>query len=235
MYRVETSGGRELGSLEQAYVDRLVAEMSAFLLAGRAWLVEAVNHEDKRVRVRAAPGGQKPSWGSFVPSLLGFELCQRMKRLLASDEQVPYLEPSAAHALAALREDLGALLRRPLPLQMDGGAARWWTFAGGRVNHTVKYALELSQGWKVVTDNVQLRVEGDGVTDERVRTAIRSLQSDEFWADPQTGRALLARLPPYRLSKFQDVLPAAMAVETIENYLLDVKTTRQFLLSATSG
>ncbi|WP_242370694.1 DEAD/DEAH box helicase [Anaeromyxobacter sp. SG26] len=235
LYRVETGTGRELGSLEQAYVDRLVAEMSAFLLAGRAWLVETVNHEEKRVRVRPAPGGQKPSWGSFVPSLLGFELCQRMKRLLASDDEVPYLEPPAAHAFAALREDMGALLRRALPLQMDSGAARWWTFAGGRVNHTLKYALELSQGWKVVADNVQLRIEGDGVTDERVRAAIRLLQTDEFWDDSQTGRALLARLPPYRLSKFQDVLPAAMAVETIETYLLDVKTTRQFLLSVTTA
>jgi ATP-dependent Lhr-like helicase len=167
--------------------------------------------------------------------LLGFELCQRMKRLLASDDEVPYLEPPAAHAFAALREDMGAILRRALPLQMDSGAARWWTFAGGRVNHTLKYALELSQGWKVVADNVQLRIEGDGVTDERVRAAIRLVQGDEFWGDPQTGRALLARLPPYRLSKFQDVLPPAMAVETIETYLLDVKTTRQFLLSATEG
>jgi ATP-dependent helicase Lhr and Lhr-like helicase len=230
LYQVETDTGRELGSLEQAYVDRLVSDMSAFLLAGRAWLVEMVNHEEKRVRVRPAPGGQKPSWGSFVPSLLGFELCQRMKAILAGAETLPYLEPSAARALSAQREDLGELLRRELALQIGDGVARWWSFAGGRVNHTLKYALEIAQGWKVVADNVQLRIEGAGVTRDHVGEAIDLLRGPSFWDDPATGPALMARLPPYRLSKFQDALPETMALEMVETYLLDVSMTRQFLL-----
>lgn len=87
LYRVQTATGRELGSLEQDFVDRLVEEMSAFLLAGRAWLVEHVHHEDKLVRVREAPRGQKPTWGGFVPALLGFELCQSMKQVLTGRER----------------------------------------------------------------------------------------------------------------------------------------------------
>jgi len=70
MYRVQTETGRDLGSFEQAYVDRLVEEMTSFLLGGRPWTVEHVNHGDKTVRVRPAPGGQKPSWGGYIPQHL---------------------------------------------------------------------------------------------------------------------------------------------------------------------
>src|SRR5207245_6950384 len=118
-------------SLEQAFVDRLVDEMSAFLLAGRAWLVENVNHEDRLVRVREAPRGVKPSWGGYIPQLIGFELCQRMKRVLTDNSTHPYVEPSAMTALQARRDDLGELLRRPMALQMVDGSALWWTFACG--------------------------------------------------------------------------------------------------------
>lgn len=229
LYRVETAAGRELGSLEQGFVDRLVEEMSAFLLAGRGWLVEHVNHEDKLVRVREAPRGQKPAWGRYVPALLGFDLCQQMKRVLTGVESVPYVDAAGMHALQARREDLGSALRRPLALQDDDGLLRWWTFAGGKINHTLKYALEVSRDWKVVADNFELRISGPGVSDGAVRAAAAEMAGAAFWEKPDTRRALLAKLPAYRLSKFQEALPEEFAVEVVGNYLLDFESARQFL------
>jgi len=228
LYKVETASRRQLGSLEQAFVDRLVADMSAFLLAGRAWLVEHVSHEDRTVRVREAPRGAKPTWGGYIPQLLGFELCQQMKRLLTEDTLLPYLEPPAMKSLQARREDLGALLLRPMALQSDDDSVLWWTFAGGRINQTFKHALEWSHGWKVAADNFRLRIEGAGVTDETVRTAARKLAAPEFWARPELGAALLARLPAYRLSKFQSAMSDAMAGEMVSNYLLDLPGAEAF-------
>src|SRR4029079_5958328 len=46
LYRVETGSGRDLGSLEQGFVDRLVEQMSSFLLAGRALVVDRGNHRE---------------------------------------------------------------------------------------------------------------------------------------------------------------------------------------------
>lgn len=229
LYRVQTSAGRELGSLEQTFVDRLVEEMSAFLLAGRGWLVEHVSHEEKVVRVREAPRGQKPSWGGYVPALLGFELCQKMKELLVSTEPVAYLDAAGSAALEARRESLGDTLRRPFAIQADGAEVRWWTFAGGRINHTLKYALELTEGWKVIPDNFAVRVSGDGVSDGALRDAVGRMNSAGFWDDPVRMRELLARLPPYRLSKFQDALPDRFAVEMIGGYLLDVSGAQRFV------
>ncbi len=230
LYRVVTEAGRDLGSLEQDFVDRLVEQMSSFLLGGRAWTVARVNHDDRVVVVRDAPGGVKPSWGGFIPQHLGFELCQRIKRVITEGVRYPYVDDVAYKHIHEKRDDLGDLLRREGPaIQLDDGVARWWTFAGGHINHTLKYGLEIAEGWKVVVDNFQLRIDGDGITHESVRGVIERMSSAAFWDEPQMRRAIFARLPGYRLSKFQDCLPEKYALEVIENYLLDVAGTIRWL------
>lgn len=236
LYRVVTVTGRDLGSLEQNFADRLVEQMSSFLLGGRAWTVERLNHDDRVVVVREAPSGVKPTWGGFVPQLLGFELCQRMRKALTEPTRYPYVDERGAKQIEEKRADLGELLRRPgHAIEMDGSAARWWTFAGGRINHTLKYGFEVTQGWKVVADNFHLRIEGDGIGHESVRAAIGVMSSSDFWQAPETRRAVLARLPAYRLSKFQACLPERFALEMIETFLLDVAGTVRWLAEARPG
>jgi ATP-dependent Lhr-like helicase len=236
LYRVQTQAGRDLGSLEQDFVDRLVEQMSSFLLGGHAWTVERVAHEDRVVIVRGAPGGVKPSWGGYIPQHLGFDLCQRMKRVLTATTRYPYVDEPGARHLEDKRDDLGELLRRPgHAVQIDGSQAYWWTFAGGRVNHTLKYGFEVAEGWKVIADNFQLRIEGDGITHESVRKAIGKIATAGFWDAPDTRKAVLARLPGYRLSKFQDCLPERFALEVVENYLLDVNRTVEWLAGPPSS
>jgi ATP-dependent Lhr-like helicase len=230
LYRVVTHAKRDVGSLEQDFVDRLVEQMSAFLLGGRAWTVDRVSHEDREVVVREAPRGVKPSWGGYIPQHLGFEVCQRMKHVLAEATRYPYVDERGFKHITEKRDDLGDLLRRPdHAVQIDGGTGYWWTFAGGRVNHALKYGFEVLEGWKVVADNFQLRIEGDGIGHDSVRKAITRMTAAAFWDEPDTRRAVLARLPEYRLSKFQDCLPEKFALEVIENYLLDVVGTIRWL------
>jgi ATP-dependent helicase Lhr and Lhr-like helicase len=121
------------------------------------------------------------------------------------------------------------LRRSTLPIQIEGDCARWWTFAGGRINHTLKYGLEVTEGWKVIADNFHLRVEGDGVGYDTLRAASAQMASPAFWGAPDMRRAVLGRLPGYRLSKFQDCLPEGFALEVIGNYLLDVEGTIRWL------
>lgn len=224
LYQVETETGRALGSLEQNFVDRLVAEMSSFLLGGRAWVVLSLNHDERSVRVREAPRGKKPSWGGFVPQFLGFEVCQEMKAVLSSDEQYSFVDAKGKAALAEWRADLGQLLRRAgAALHTDAANVTWWTFAGGRINQTLKYALEWKGGWKVIPDNFSIRIEGDGVSHGAVQAQLLDLAAPEFWSAPETGAKLRALVPEYRLSKFQQVLPDAAQSEMIGGYLLDPK------------
>jgi ATP-dependent Lhr-like helicase len=222
LYKVQTESKRDLGSLEQAFVDRLVDEMSTFLLGGRAWLVVTVNHDERLVRVRPAPRGKKPSWGGFIPQFLGFDICQEMKAVLTSDTDYPFLDTTAKTALTEWRGDLGQLLRNTRDtLQFDGDTVTWWTFAGGRINQTLKYALEWKGGWKVIPDNFSIKIQGNGLSPEAVLEVLRPLRDPAFWQAPDTRQKLRSLVPEYRLSKFQQVLPDAWQTEMVGSYLLD--------------
>ena len=230
-YRVFTQGGKEIGYLEQQFVDSLVEEMTSFLLGGRAWLVHQISHKQRTVTVVPAPRGKKPSWGGFAPKLLGFELCQRIRRLLVEGSVHPYLSDSAQETLDGYREDFTALLSNAgHAIQHDDGNARWWTFAGGQINHTLKYALNVATGWKVIADNWNLRIEGEDVTYGAVERAILEISEPAFWEDLDVWQKIIANVPPYRLSKFQPALPPRFQQEMLGHYLLDVDGTRTFLL-----
>ncbi len=112
--------------------------MSSFLLAGRAWTITHINHEERTVNVVLAPCGKKPSWGGFAPQLLGFEVCQQIADILQTEGSIPYIDILAQAALDEYRADLRPLLQGGHSIQIESGRALWWTFAGGQINHTIK-------------------------------------------------------------------------------------------------
>jgi ATP-dependent helicase Lhr and Lhr-like helicase len=63
---------------------------------------------------------------------------------------------------------------------------------------------------------------GDGLSFATIGKVIDVMSTNDFWNDPTNQRRLLARLPEYRLSKFQRALPECYAVEMIRDYLLDI-------------
>jgi ATP-dependent Lhr-like helicase len=182
------------------------------------------------VHVTPAPRGAKPSWGGFTPQLLGFEVCQQIAELLRSDMTILYIDEASQTALDAFRQDLGPLLHRHGPhIQIEPGQMLWWTFAGGRINHALKYGIQLQNGWKVVADSFRLKLEGNGLTFITLCNAIDSMHTEAFWNDPGNQHRLLAQLPAYRLSKFQRALPEGYVLEMISNYLLDIPRAIRWL------
>ncbi len=232
-YRVFTTGGADLGSLDQGFVDGLVENMSCFLLGGRAWLVQAIDHKQRLVSATPAPRGKKPAWGGFAPRSLGFALCQRIKRVLTEETSYGYLSEPAALALAQHRESFAGLLGpERSALQGDQRSWRWWTFAGGAINQTLKYALAVLTGWKIVADSFRLRFEGEGLSELAVRDAVAQLAHPAIWSDVPFWQRVLAQVPPYRLSKFQGALPERYQLELVGTTLLDLAGTRDFLFAA---
>ena len=223
LYKVKTKAGYVIGSLEQAFVDKLVEEMSSFLLGGRAWTVQHINHSDRTIQVSPAPRGKKPTWGGFVPQLLSYEICQQIAAILIDDQLIPYIDEHTQTALDATRAELGAELRKAKGqyIQYESNRALWWTFAGGQINHTLKYGLQYGHDWKIVADNFRLKIEGDSVGPATIGLSLREMQTQEFWECPAVQGFILSELPEYRLSKFQQVLPDLFAIEMVKNYLLD--------------
>ena len=94
---------------------------------------------------------------------------------------------------------------------------------------SLRYALELLEGWTVIPDNTQLRIDGDGVTHATVTETIDKMRAPGFWRDRGFQRAILSRLPEYRLSKFQRALPEAASLEMVGRYMLDFAGAERFL------
>jgi ATP-dependent helicase Lhr and Lhr-like helicase len=222
-YTVQTGTGRPLGTLTQAFVDRLVDGVSTFLLGGRAWVVLRIQHDDRRVVVETAPRGREPTWGGFLPQFLGFELCQRIRQTLLAEEAVPYLDSEAAAALSARRSEMRDVLRDGEGIEVLPGEIRWWTFAGGRINATLRYALQaVDREWVVIPDNFALKIRKDGLDVSRFQAALVRLRELELWEDETLWTHVMMSLPNYRLSKFQPLMPPWVEREVVASYLLDV-------------
>jgi ATP-dependent helicase Lhr and Lhr-like helicase len=119
-------------------------------------------------------------------------------------------------------------------VQIADDGTRWWTYAGGRINQTLRHAIAEMTGWKVVNDNFRLRFEGDGVSHATVVKAIEALAVPSFWEDAGLWQRIVARIPPYRLSKFQAALPPRFELELVGRYLLDLDGARRFILGDTA-
>ena len=232
-YTVQTTDGRPLGTLNQAFVDRLVDGISSFLLGGRGWTVMRIQHEDRRILVEPAPRGRQPTWGGFTPQFLGRELCQQILQVLTSDESYPYLDEAAAELLTERRLDMRDFLEPGLGgVEFEDGEIRWWTFAGGKINATLRYALEsLGKDWKVVTDNLAVKVRSDTISEQRFHEALAKLRATDLWGNDETWEAVATSLPNYRLSKFQALMPDWVEREVIAEYLLDVAGASAWIAS----
>jgi len=229
-YTVVTAAGQPLGSLQQEFVDRLVDGVSSFLLGGRGWVVQRIQHDDRRVFVDPAPRGKQPTWGGYIPQFLGFEVCQKMRDILVSSIVFPYLDEQAAAILEEKRESIQPLFQgRRAGIEARDGELRWWTFAGGKINATLRYGLEAVGGdWKITTDNFLVKAKGEGITPERFQDAIERLSTPEVWDDTKFWKDVAESLPNYRLSKFQDLMPDWVEQEVVADYLLSTKKARDW-------
>ena len=182
-YTVQRESGKVLGSLNQEFVDRLVDGVSCFLLGGRAWLVLRVQHDDRRIIVDQAPRGKEPTWGGFLPQFLGLQVCQMILELLTTTEKLPYCDIQADQQLNDFRAKVRPFLKAQAGgIEYGDREIRWWTFAGGRINSTIRYAIQaLHPEWQIVPNNFNIRIKGEYVDRTTFDHVLDQIRDMEFW------------------------------------------------------
>jgi ATP-dependent helicase Lhr and Lhr-like helicase len=116
-------------------------------------------------------------------------------------------------------------------LRVTADEAQLWTFAGGRINGTLRTLFQGIWNIKSSADNFVIRFE-TGQT-ELVREALRAMASLEWWTQEAVERTTLNALPNYRLNKFQNVLPSSAVAEIVSLYVFDLEGSRLLLSGST--
>jgi ATP-dependent Lhr-like helicase len=152
-----------------------------------------------------------------------------MRSVLAADALPSHLHESARETLVKMREDFCGLVSTDerSVVEIDDEEVRWWTFAGGRINTTLKYAIEANSSCKAVPDNLVVKIRGEGARGDELRALLQRLREPGLWDDANLWLRISASLPNYRLSKFQDVLPPEAQAEMIGEFLLDIQGARR--------
>ena len=125
--------------------------------------------------------------------------------------------------------------RGRVPAVPDGRDVLIHTFAGGRINNALGRAIEATTDWQTCIDNFSVTVKREGqaaVTVEEVRELLQRVASGALLS-PEVRRQCVARLPRYRLSKFQPYLPPDLEADFLGERLLDFEGLATVLGGAT--
>jgi len=93
----------------------------------------------------------------------------------------------------------------------------------------LRLGLAVASGWKVFADNFGISLRGDGLSLAELDRCVRELRQPEWWSDRSNLAALLDRMPSYRVSKFQHLLPVEAQYEITAAMLLDLGAALRWL------
>jgi ATP-dependent Lhr-like helicase len=242
MYSVFTSptefeviglSGEVIGSVEWKFLEKLLEQQSSFYLSGSAWAVERIEWKKKVVFVSRAKSGQIPKWGGISPVFLSYELCRKKRDLIVDDRTLPFLDPVGQKEWDAMRQDQRKLLASAFaPHERDDKGILWYTFAGGTVNNTLRFALRVELDVEVQATNETVKILDNEISEPAFEALIARMAVPDYWTDPELLNSMIALMPEYRLSKFQDYLPAPYQLQLVADTILDVPSVQRFLLEA---
>lgn len=200
-------------------------------LAGRSWRVRSVDWRRRVAWVEPSSDVGSSRWSGGSTSEHWHLTDAKRRILLAAEPTGVTLSARARDRIARLREDRGHLVShmgRVIVDEGDGGACRWWTWAGQRAN------VSLQSGLRAVAPLLS----GEAVTNEYV-----SLPGGTTAAELQRALGLMRRRPevltvpppldPEAMAglKFSELLPAQLLAQTVGARMLDPAAARRVLAS----
>jgi ATP-dependent Lhr-like helicase len=228
-YKVLTIGGQSLGTIEWQFADQMELPC-CFRLDGSGWLVERLEHQSRTVYVTKATTNKTPTWGGYAPNILSYEICRQIFRIQTCDDDYPYCDPAAQEALNEIRQEKAFFRGHFAPLQVEDNYLHWWTFAGNRINTTLKLAISFLKETKIVSNNYALTMLFIHDPPHTINQILLEITQPAFWENQEFTQYLLDHLPMYRFSKFQPCLPESFQYQLIAQELLDIKGTAAFLV-----
>lgn len=214
-------GRDEIGRVDPVLLADRVDGPRLLLLGGRSWRVTWTDWKRRRSFVEPAEAGGRARWLSEGVGGLSFEITRSMRDVLLGAEAPVTLTQRAAGVLAGLRSDgVGRVRADGLVISRSDADLQWWTWAGYRVNATLKATLGGLADESARVDDLSIRLRAD-LRPATWREAVGTLA--ERMRMPEVDEKALAGL------KFSEALPRPLAVDTLGARLADAENARSAL------
>lgn len=229
-FKVVTLAKRHLGTIQRDFAEKLSPGESSFMLGGKPWLVKHIDWNGLEVIVETAPAGVKPQWSGFLPRLLQYEVSRKVRDIILSDEDYTYLSIPAREKLEMVRQSERALIQGEEPVIVsDGNDLIIYTYAGGYVNFTIRFAIMHELKIEVITSNEIIKIKRSAITAEDLSLLLHKFKEMSYWESDGIREKLANQFPNYRISKFQQYLPEKYSKEILGQILLDIPATLKYL------
>jgi ATP-dependent helicase Lhr and Lhr-like helicase len=214
-------GRNEIGRTDPSLLADRVEGPRLLLLSGRSWRVTWTDWKRRRCFVEPADAGGRARWLSDGVGGLSHTVARSMRDvLLGADVPVP-LTQRASGVLAGLRSDaVGRVHVDGMVISRSDSDLRWWTWAGYRVNATLKATLGGLADEVQRVDDLSIRLRSD-LRPSTWRSLVDELQ-DRMCLPEVDEKALMGL-------KFAEALPRHLAVATLAARLADVENARSVL------
>ena len=217
-------GRDEIGRVDPSLLADRVEGPRLLLLGGRSWRVTWTDWKRRRCFVEPAEGGGRARWLSDGVGGLSFEIARSMRDVLLGAEVPVSLTHRASGLLAGLRSDgIGRVHAGGLVISRGEDDLRWWTWAGYRVNATLKATLGGVADEAQRVDDLSIRLRAD-LRPSTWRGVVDAVQ--DRLCLPEVDEKALAGL------KFSEALPRHLAVATLAARLADLNHARAVLMES---
>ena len=215
-------GRDEIGRIDPSLLADRVDGPRLLLLGGRSWRVTWTDWKRRRCFVESAEGGGRARWLSSGVGGVSFEIARSMRDVLLGAEVPVSLTRRASGVLAGLRSDaIGRVHGGGLVISRGEDDLRWWTWAGYRVNATLKATLGAVADEAQRVDDLSIRLRAD-LRPSTWREVVDAVQ--DRLCLPEVDEKALAGL------KFSEALPRHLAVATLAARLADLDHAQAVLM-----
>ncbi|MBL9145284.1 MAG: DEAD/DEAH box helicase [Verrucomicrobiaceae bacterium] len=192
-----------------------------FLLAGRRWKVESIEHESRRLIVSRARGWKRPFFtgsGGEVDA----HVIQTMRTVLAGEVRFAYLDAKAQERLIIAREAFATHGLHESGIIESGADTLWFTWQGSRVCEALLLCAR-TEGIPASWDGMAVhypRLKGDAFREHLRHLAAANLES--LLVETLTEQELLR-------DRFDHLVPAALLKQAWLTERVNLDALRQTL------
>ena len=233
------SNNKRIGQLPWS---QILQEGQNLFLAAKVWQILTIDQQAKKIMVKPAPDGKKPSFYGN-PGPIHQMVCDQMLAILQCDDSYDYLSQPAQAIINSLRRQLVAFRQNRLIVFGLGSAKQeWYTFAGTKTLKTIllvlkhHYNLKDVEGGDKSTRITKRGNKFNGLQSNEFRQSLHDLTENGLNQTKFTNliKQLLKR-PGNDLSenKFARFLPLEIRAKQILINNFDIESTNALIKDAT--